>query len=114
MTQLLLHSARVILESRIQRGGVLVRDGRIAQVYPEERAPTGLSASEMIDLGSAYLAPGMIDIHIHGSAGIDVQSTDADGLRKLSAFLLAEGVTGYFATLVPSDEQGYARAIAAM
>jgi N-acetylglucosamine-6-phosphate deacetylase len=57
------------------------------------------------------LAPGLIDVHIHGSAGIDVQDTDANGLLKLSEFLLNEGVTGYFATFVPTDEQSYRRAI---
>src|SRR5258706_11794306 len=114
MTQLLLHNARVILQSGIQHGGVLIRDQRIALVFALEQTPAGLSASETIDLGGAYLAPGLIDIHIHGSAGVDVQSTDAAGLAKLSAFLLAEGVTGYFATFVPSDEQGYRDSIAAI
>ncbi|HXI91816.1 MAG TPA: N-acetylglucosamine-6-phosphate deacetylase [Blastocatellia bacterium] len=114
MAQLLLHNARVILESGIQHGGVLIRDQRIALVFAHEQTPAGLSTSGTIDLGGAYLAPGLIDIHIHGSAGVDVQSTDAAGLTKLSAFLLAEGVTGYFATFVPSDEQGYRDSIAAI
>jgi N-acetylglucosamine-6-phosphate deacetylase len=113
MAQLLLNNARVVLQSGIQRGGVLVRDGRIALVFPDERTPAGLGASESIDLGGAYLAPGMIDIHIHGSAGVDVQSTDAEGLTKLSQFLLAEGVTSYFATFVPAAERDCREAIAA-
>jgi N-acetylglucosamine-6-phosphate deacetylase len=114
MSTLLLHNARVVLEAVVHHGGVLVRDGRIALVFSSERVPTGLSATESIDLGGAYLAPGMIDIHIHGSTGVDVQATDADGLMKLSTFLLAEGVTGYFATFVPTDDRGYGEAIAAI
>ena len=114
MAQLLLHNARVILQGGIQRGGVLIRDRRIALVFALEQTPAGLSASETIDLFGAYLAPGLIDIHVHGSAGVDVQSTDSAGLTKLSAFLLAEGVTGYFATFVPSDEKGYRDSIAAI
>jgi len=104
----------VILESGVQHGGVLIRDRRIALVFAHAQTPAGLSASDTIDLGGAYLAPGMIDIHIHGSAGVDVQSTDAAGLTKLSKFLLAEGVIGYFPTFVPSDEQGYRDSIAAI
>src|SRR5947207_14718058 len=107
MAQLLLHNARVILESGVQHGGVLIRDRQIALVFPHEQTPAGLSASETIDLAGAYLAPGMIDIHIHGSAGGDVQSSDAAWLAKLSAFLRAEGVTGYFGSFVPSDEKAY-------
>jgi N-acetylglucosamine-6-phosphate deacetylase len=112
MTQLVLHNARVLREHGVQEGGVVVSEGRIALVFTEDQVPTGLSASESIDLAGAYLAPGLIDIHIHGSAGVDVQATDADGLAKLSQFLLAEGVTGYFATLVPTDERGYQEALA--
>src|ERR1700704_6468668 len=100
MSQLLLHNARVILEDSVQRGGILVRDGRIALVFTDEETPAGLGDSESIDVGNDYLAPGLIDIHIHGSVGVDVQATDGDGLDKLSNFLIAEGVTGYFATFV--------------
>src|SRR5712692_5800455 len=106
MALFVLHNARVILEGGVQSGGVLVSQGRIALVFTGDKTPTGLSASESIDLGGAYLAPGLIDIHIHGSAGVDVQATDADGLAKLSEFLISEGVTGYFATLVPTNERG--------
>ena len=112
MGTVLFHNARVVLEAGVQHGGVLVHDGRIALVFSSGQVPTGLSATESIDLGGAYLAPGMIDIHIHGSAGVDVQATDAAGLTKLSTFLLGEGVTGYFATFVPTDERGYREAIA--
>jgi N-acetylglucosamine-6-phosphate deacetylase len=114
MTQLLLHNARVVLASNIQRGGVIVRDGRIAQIFADDQKPAGLSANESMDLDGAYLAPGLIDIHIHGSAGVDVQAADESGLAKLSEFLLSEGVTGYFATFVPTDDRGYEDAIASI
>ena len=114
MTQLILHNARVVRERGIDRGGVLVRDGLIAQIFAYDQKPAGMSASESIDLDGAYLAPGLIDIHIHGSAGVDVQAADESGLAKLSAFLLSEGVTGYFATFVPTDECGYEDAIASI
>ena len=114
MAQLILHNARVVRERGIDRGGVVVRDGRVAQIFASGQKPAGLSASESTDLGGAYLAPGLIDIHIHGSAGVDVQAADESGLAKLSAFLLSEGVTGYFATFVPTDERGYEDAIASI
>ena len=112
MSQLLLHNAKIVLESGIERGGVLILDGRIAHIFNYNNRPTGMSANEMIDVRGAYLAPGMIDIHIHGSAGVDVQDADARQIAKLSEFLLAAGVTGYFATFVPTDERGYTSAAA--
>ena len=111
MSHLLLHNARVVLPRKIQHGGVLVRDGDIVQIFGGDDMPLGMSSSESIDLDGGYLAPGMIDIHIHGSAGVDVLGADSDALRRLSEFLLDEGVTGYFATLVPADERGYLTAI---
>jgi N-acetylglucosamine-6-phosphate deacetylase len=111
MTELLLHNGRLVLETGIARGGVLIRDGRIASVFGEGQKPTGLSAEISIDLKGAPLTAGMIDIHIHGSAGVDVQSTDVDELARLAAFLLANGITGFLATFVPADDAEYRRAI---
>jgi N-acetylglucosamine-6-phosphate deacetylase len=111
MSQLLLHNAQVVSPRDIHQGGVLVGDGRIVQVFSSDEMPRGLAPGESIDLAGAFLAPGMIDIHIHGSIGVDVLEADRNSLGKLSEFLLGEGVTGYFATLVPTDEAGYRRAI---
>jgi len=107
--ELLLDNARVILSDRITRGGALIRDGRIAAVFSANERPAGIS--ESIDLRGDHLAPGLLDIHFHGSVGVDVQSADEADLRRLSEFLLTEGVTRYFATFVPSDERDYREAI---
>jgi N-acetylglucosamine-6-phosphate deacetylase len=111
LSQLLLHNARVVREDGVTHGGILAVDGAIAQVFSHNQTPAGIGSRESIDLRETYLAPGLIDIHIHGSTGIDVQNTDTDGLSVLSEFLLNEGVTGYFATLVPTDEQTYRSAL---
>jgi N-acetylglucosamine-6-phosphate deacetylase len=112
MSPLVIRNARLIGQTGIQTGGVLIRDGQIEQVFAEDETPTGVSRSESIDLQGDYLSSGLIDIHIHGSAGIDVQATDENGLAKLSEFLLSEGVTAYFPTLVPTDDRGYSEALA--
>jgi N-acetylglucosamine-6-phosphate deacetylase len=111
MSPLLLHNARVILPDCVRHGGVMIRDGRIAQIFAHDQTPTGIGSGESTDLQEAYLAPGLIDIHIHGSAGVDVQDTDSAGLSKLSEFLLSEGVIGYFATFVPTGEPSYRAAV---
>jgi N-acetylglucosamine-6-phosphate deacetylase len=107
MSQLLLHNARVVRKDGVQPGGVLVDEGRIVRVFSLGETPAGISSRESIDLGEDLLAPGLIDIHIHGSAGTDVQETDPEGLARLSEFLLSEGVTGFFATFVPTTAQNY-------
>lgn len=114
MSSLLIHNSRLILAQGIEPGGVLIENNRVAAVFSKDRTPTGFSQAESIDLQGAHLSPGLIDIHIHGSAGVDVQSTDENGFETLSKFLLSEGVTGYFATLVPTGERGYWDALAAV
>jgi N-acetylglucosamine-6-phosphate deacetylase len=109
MAELLLRDAMLVVEDGIRPGGVLIKGGRIAGIFPQDEMPTGL---ESLDLGGSYLAPGLVDIHIHGSAGVDLLEADPSGLAKLSQHLLAEGVTGYFAALVPTDEHGYRSALA--
>ena len=112
MTQLLIHNAVVVLNNITHQGGVLIQDNHVSRIFFPSQLPVGLSESEKLDAKGAYLAPGMIDIHIHGSAGVDVQNATQEELRKLSEYLLSEGVTGYLATFVPTDENSYERAIA--
>jgi N-acetylglucosamine-6-phosphate deacetylase len=111
MSELLVHNARVVLPNEIVHGGILARRGRIAEVFAESNRPAGFGSEESIDAGDRYLAPGFIDIHIHGSAGIDVQDTDEDGLSHISRFLLGKGVTAYFPTFVPADSEALAGAL---
>jgi N-acetylglucosamine-6-phosphate deacetylase len=53
-----------------------------------------------VDFGNAVLAPGLIDIHIHGSAGRDVMDADPGALHDIGGFLAKHGVTSFFPTTV--------------
>src|SRR5512143_2526392 len=78
---------------------VVIEDGRIAQVTSRDAAevPAGARVFEFAD---AVLAPGFVDIHIHGGAGHDVMSADAGALETLERSLVQHGVTSYFPTTV--------------
>ncbi len=78
---------------------VLVEDGVIAEVSSREETSLPTDARH-IDFGNAVLAPGFIDIHIHGSAGYDVMSADTGLLAGMEQFLANHGVTSYLATTV--------------
>lgn len=106
----LLINTRLLLPDRITPGAIRITDGKIAAVYPETQ-PSVPRVRRVFDLQGCYLSPGLTDIHIHGSAGIDVLDASPDDFRKLSDFLLRSGVTSYFPTLVPVDDAAYVRAI---
>jgi N-acetylglucosamine-6-phosphate deacetylase len=76
-----------------------VEDGRIVAVAPREamEVPAG---ARVVDFGDNILAPGFVDIHIHGGAGHDVMQASADELAAVERSLAARGVTSYFPTTV--------------
>jgi N-acetylglucosamine-6-phosphate deacetylase len=53
-----------------------------------------------VDFGGAILAPGFIDIHIHGGGGRDVMETATNPLPAVERLLAGHGVTSYFPTTV--------------
>jgi N-acetylglucosamine-6-phosphate deacetylase len=57
-------------------------------------------------LADVILAPGFVDIHMHGGAGVDVMRAAPAELPHLNEFLTTHGVTGYFPTTVaaPLDQ----------
>jgi N-acetylglucosamine-6-phosphate deacetylase len=114
MTEMLIKNARLILQEGIASGHVVVRGGTIAQVLTEQESPSGFSKQESVDLRGSFLAPGLIDIHIHGSHGIDVLDATAADLQGLAGRLLEEGITGYFPTLVPVDAVTYTKTLSSI
>jgi len=105
-----LHNGPVILADRIlPEGVVLVESETIAEV--RSGSVGQVEADESIDLNGRFLAPGLIDIHIHGSNGVDLMIATADALAILSRYLLSQGVTRYLPTTVPTDEPGFVQVI---
>ena len=83
----------------IQNPLLVVEDGRISEVSSRSSKEVPGNA-KLIDFGDAALAPGFIDIHMHGGAGLDVMRALPSELPRLGKFLAIHGVTGYFATTV--------------
>jgi N-acetylglucosamine-6-phosphate deacetylase len=83
----------------IQNPVLVVEDGRISDVYSRatKEAPGNVS---LVDFGDTVLAPGFVDVHIHGGAGLDVMRASPSDVPRLGQFLATHGVTGYFATTV--------------
>ena len=90
---------------RVDQPLLLVDDHVIADVSSRasREIPAGI---RVVDFGDAVLAPGFVDIHIHGGAGHDVMFADASGLSAVEQLLSGHGVTSYFPTTVtvPLDQ----------
>jgi len=96
-------------QEQIENPLVFVEDGIVSGVFSEAAREIPRNAT-VIDLSREYpdaiLAPGFIDIHMHGGAGLDVMRASAGELPRLNHFLTKHGVTGYFPTTVaaPLDQ----------
>lgn len=51
------------------------------------------------DLAGAIVAPGLVDLHIHGYGGIDVGSGDPDRLLSLAEMLARHGIVAFVPTV---------------
>ena len=77
---------------------LLIEDQAIVEVT--SRRSRELPRCRTLDFGDAVLAPGLFDMHIHGSAGHDVMGPGANGLAAIEIFLARHGVTAYLPTTV--------------
>ena len=94
--------------------GVLAWDeqGHITHAGPASGAK-GITG-EQIHLKDKVVAPGLIDIHVHGGSGIAFGLADlAQGLKKYSAWAPRFGVTGFLPSITGSDPEFITRAIEA-
>jgi len=57
------------------------------------------------------MAPGYVDLHIHGSAGYDVMDDSAEALPAIEQLLARHGVTSYFPTTVTAPMDVTLRAL---
>jgi N-acetylglucosamine-6-phosphate deacetylase len=95
---------------RIDRPLVLIDEGMIVEVTSRTRRPVP-SRARVVDFGDSVLAPGFIDIHIHGGAGHDVMDSDPRTLPGVEGFLFKHGVTSYFPTTVTAPLEDTLRAL---
>src|SRR5580704_14761444 len=101
-------------QQEIQNPLVFIEDGTISSISSRDHKEIPRHA-EVVDLAKdfsdAILAPGFVDIHMHGGAGLDVMRASSAELPHLNQFLTRHGVTGYFPTTVAAPIDQTCRAL---
>jgi N-acetylglucosamine-6-phosphate deacetylase len=84
---------------RIEQPLLLMDGGAIVEVTSRagREVPTNI---RLVDFADGILAPGFIDLHIHGGAGHDVMEAGAGALPPVERLLVSHGVSSYFPTTV--------------
>ena len=93
-------NGKIILKDRILEDGVLLFSNVIEGIVSSDQIPSG---AEIIDARGGYVAPGLIDLHIHGYLGKDVCDGEEESIRVISEGLIANGVTSYLPTTMTVD-----------
>ena len=96
---------------RIEQPLLLVEGGVIVEVTSQARREVP-GHCRAVDFGDGILAPGFIDIHIHGGGGHDVMEAGADALPPVERLLAAHGVSSYFPTTVTAPMDATLSALA--
>jgi N-acetylglucosamine-6-phosphate deacetylase len=95
---MILTNGLVILPNEIRDDlDVILRDGKVAELRPHRRA------GEAIDLRGNYLAPGLIDLHVHGALGRDSMEGSADALRAICDYHARGGTTSLLITTATAE-----------
>lgn len=112
MSAIAFTGARIITPGGVRQGVLRVRDGVIEAIDEDARhAPPGF---EPIDCGGRYLAPGLVDIHVHGGGGFDLMSDDPEQIRAYARWVIRHGVTGFLVSTSGRDHNDIVRRLRAI
>lgn len=92
---MILTNGRLILADGVRDGWEVVCDGaKISEVREAQHH----RAADAIDLGGNYLAPGFIDLHVHGALGRDTMEASVEAFRTICQYHGSGGTTSLLLT----------------
>ena len=90
-------NGKIVMPDCLIEGKALLFDKKIAGICDVEAVMNDASV-EKIDAKGNYVAPGLVDMHIHGYLGEDASDGSADGIRKMGEGVVKNGVTSWLPT----------------
>ncbi|MBO5069068.1 MAG: N-acetylglucosamine-6-phosphate deacetylase [Roseburia sp.] len=100
MNGILIKNGKIVRENAIYAGNLLIRGNKIADTDYRGETPTGCIC---IDACGKYIAPGFIDIHVHGGGGYDFMDCTVEAFTHITDIHLKNGTTTIVPTAVSSS-----------
>src|SRR5579884_3528557 len=97
----------------IPGGVVVVEDGRIVAADRREAVELPAKTPEY-DARRWTVAPGFVDIHIHGAGGRDLMDPDSEALTVVRQTIARHGTTSFVATTVTASVDTTCRSLRAL
>ena len=104
---LLIKNGLVYHQGTFHHTSIAISGDKIVSVGCEEHH----GGVKEIDVSGKYVLPGFVDIHTHGSVGVDINHAASSDIHKVSRFFASQGVTGWLASIVTDTEENTLRAI---
>ena len=90
-------NGKLILKDGTAEGKAILFDEKIVDIVDEEQLDT-LKFDEIIDARGEYVAPGLVDIHIHGYLGAEAGEDTDNSVRTMAEGIVKNGVTSFLPT----------------
>ncbi len=96
-----IRNGRILTPGGVLEGhDLVVAGGRIQAL----QVPGG-EGGDILDAQGLWVAPGLIDIHIHGALGCDVMDATAAALGRVARYLAQHGVTSWLPTTMSASRE---------
>lgn len=106
---LLIKNCKIIFFDKIEEGSVLIEDGKIKAINPENNIDC-----ETLDAMGLYLSPGFIDVHIHGAGGYDTMDGTYEAINEISKTIVQHGTTSFLPTTMTVSTEDISKSIEAI
>jgi N-acetylglucosamine-6-phosphate deacetylase len=94
---MIFRNGRLIFPDGVRKGlDLVVNEGKIAEVRESRHATN----DEIVDLENNFLAPGFIDLHLHGAVGRDTMEATAEAFHAICDYHASGGTTSLLLTTV--------------
>lgn len=99
MFDLKINNGTLVCEDKLlPNRSLVVTGGKIVSLNQVDAIP----AMECIDAAGLIIAPGFIDLHVHGADGADIMDCDPVSLQRIADYHGRRGTTAMLATIAPS------------
>lgn len=93
-------NASILIENTFVKSDFAIENGKISEISPDIN-----QSDDFIDLKNRKIIPGLIDIHIHGSYGVDFNEVTTESVIKVCKFLNSQGITSVLPTILTDTEE---------
>ena len=103
---MVINNIKIVTDKKvIENGYIQMNNGKISKVCKG----TYTGSDNVIDGHGKIAMPGFVDLHIHGSCGIDFMDATSDEIVSIANKLYTEGTTTFLATTLTSDHESLKR-----